>query len=66
MTRLARAVEKRETCGFLNIYVEQGSQRIVGAALLGTGADESVHLLLDTVYAKVHYSELATCAFIRR
>ena len=58
MTRVARAVEKGETRGFLKIHVEQGSQRILGAALLGTGADESVHSLLDAVYSRMPYTEL--------
>jgi pyruvate/2-oxoglutarate dehydrogenase complex dihydrolipoamide dehydrogenase (E3) component len=57
MTRVARAVEKGETHGFLKIHVEQGSQRILGAALLGTGADESVHSLLDAIYAGMPYAE---------
>ena len=57
MSRVARAVEKGETNGFLKIHVEQGSQRILGAALLGTGADESVHSLLDAVYSRMPYSE---------
>ena len=57
MTRVARAVEKGETRGFLKIHVERGSQRILGAALLGTGADESVHSLLDAVYAGMPYTE---------
>jgi pyruvate/2-oxoglutarate dehydrogenase complex dihydrolipoamide dehydrogenase (E3) component len=57
MSRVARAVEKGETNGFLKIHVEQGSQRILGAALLGTGADESVHSLLDAAYARMPYSE---------
>jgi len=57
MSRVARAVEKGETNGFLKIHVEQGSQRILGAALLGTGADESVHSLLDAVYSGMRYSE---------
>jgi hypothetical protein len=34
-----------------------GSQRILGAALLGTGADESVHSLLDAVYSRMPYTE---------
>ena len=51
MTRVARAVEKGETRGFLKIYVEEGTKRILGAALLGTSADESVHSLIDAVYA---------------
>jgi pyruvate/2-oxoglutarate dehydrogenase complex dihydrolipoamide dehydrogenase (E3) component len=57
MTRVARAVEKGETAGFLKIYVEDGSKRILGASLLGTGADEAVHSLIDAVYSKVPYPE---------
>lgn len=57
MSRVARAVEKGETHGFLKIHVEQASQRILGAALLGMGADESVHSLIDAVYAKMPYTE---------
>jgi pyruvate/2-oxoglutarate dehydrogenase complex dihydrolipoamide dehydrogenase (E3) component len=57
MSRVARAVEKGETRGFLKIHVERGSQRILGAALLGTGADESVHSLLEAVYAGTPYPE---------
>jgi pyruvate/2-oxoglutarate dehydrogenase complex dihydrolipoamide dehydrogenase (E3) component len=57
MSRVARAVEKGETHGFLKIHVEAGSKRILGAALLGTGADEAVHSLIDAVYAKTPYTE---------
>jgi len=57
MSRVARAVEKGETRGFLKIHVEQGSNRILGAALLGTGADESVHSLLDAMYSRLPYTE---------
>ena len=57
MTRVARAVEKGETAGFLTIHVEQESQRILGAALLGTSADESVHSLIDLVYARTPYTD---------
>jgi pyruvate/2-oxoglutarate dehydrogenase complex dihydrolipoamide dehydrogenase (E3) component len=57
MTRVARAIEKGETQGFLKIHVEEGSQRILGAALLGVGADESVHSLLDALYARLPYPE---------
>jgi pyruvate/2-oxoglutarate dehydrogenase complex dihydrolipoamide dehydrogenase (E3) component len=58
MSRVARAVEKGETAGFLKIHVEEGSRRILGAALLGTGADEAVHSLIDLVYARTPYPEL--------
>ena len=57
MSRVARAVEKGETQGFLKIHVEEGSKRILGASLLGTGADESVHSLIDAVYSKIPASE---------
>jgi pyruvate/2-oxoglutarate dehydrogenase complex dihydrolipoamide dehydrogenase (E3) component len=53
MTRVARAIEKGETQGFLKIHVEEGSQRILGAALLGTSCDEAVHSLIDAVYSKI-------------
>jgi pyruvate/2-oxoglutarate dehydrogenase complex dihydrolipoamide dehydrogenase (E3) component len=57
MTRVSRAVEKGETRGFLKIHVEESSKRILGAALLGTSADESVHSLIDAVYARLPYTE---------
>jgi len=57
MTRVSRAVEKGETLGFLKIYVEDSSKRILGASLLGTSADEVVHSLIDAVYAKTPVSE---------
>jgi pyruvate/2-oxoglutarate dehydrogenase complex dihydrolipoamide dehydrogenase (E3) component len=56
MTRVARAVEKGETRGFLKIHVEESSRRILGASLLGTGADEAVHSLIDAVYGKLPYT----------
>ncbi|MFL6570828.1 MAG: FAD-containing oxidoreductase [Burkholderiales bacterium] len=57
MTRVARAVEKGETQGFLKIHVEEQSGRILGAALLGTGCDEVVQSLVDAVYARTSVGE---------
>jgi len=57
MTRVSRAVEKGETLGFLKIYVEESSRRILGASLLGTSADEVVHSLIDAVYARTPVAE---------
>ncbi len=57
MTRVARAVEKGETHGFLKIHVEPDSKRILGAALLGTSCDEVVHSLIDAVYARTPVTE---------
>jgi pyruvate/2-oxoglutarate dehydrogenase complex dihydrolipoamide dehydrogenase (E3) component len=57
MSRVSRAVEKGETRGFLKIHVEEGSKRILGAALLGTSGDEAVHSLIDAVYSRIPYPE---------
>jgi pyruvate/2-oxoglutarate dehydrogenase complex dihydrolipoamide dehydrogenase (E3) component len=57
MTRVARAVEKGETQGFLKIHVEEQSGRVLGAALLGTGCDEAVQSLVDAVYARTPVAE---------
>jgi pyruvate/2-oxoglutarate dehydrogenase complex dihydrolipoamide dehydrogenase (E3) component len=58
MTRVSRAVEKGETTGFMKVVVDAESQRILGAAILGTDADEAVHGLLDTMQARLPYTAL--------
>jgi pyruvate/2-oxoglutarate dehydrogenase complex dihydrolipoamide dehydrogenase (E3) component len=57
MSRVARAVEKGETSGFIKIHVEEASNRILGASILGTGGDEAVHSLIDAVYSKMPFTE---------
>jgi pyruvate/2-oxoglutarate dehydrogenase complex dihydrolipoamide dehydrogenase (E3) component len=56
MTRVARAVEKGETFGFMKLLVDARSKRILGAAILGTTGDEVVHSLLDAIYAGLPYT----------
>lgn len=51
MTRVGRAVEKGETRGFIKIVADADSQRILGAAILGTGGDEAIHGILDMMHA---------------
>lgn len=51
MTRVGRAVEKGETQGFMKIVADPESQRILGAAILGTGGDEAIHGILDLMSA---------------
>jgi pyruvate/2-oxoglutarate dehydrogenase complex dihydrolipoamide dehydrogenase (E3) component len=58
MTRVGRAVEKGETDGFMKVIVEDASQQILGAALLGVGGDEAVHCILDTMSAKAPFTTL--------
>ena len=56
MSRVGRAVEKGETQGFMKISVDAETKHILGAAILGTGGDEVVHVLLDVMYAKAPYT----------
>jgi pyruvate/2-oxoglutarate dehydrogenase complex dihydrolipoamide dehydrogenase (E3) component len=56
MSRVGRAVEKGETHGFIKISVDAETKHILGAAILGTGGDEVVHVLLDVMYAKAPYT----------
>ena len=55
MSGVSRAVEKGETQGFIKISVDAETKHILGAAILGTGGDEVVHVLLDVMYAKAPY-----------
>jgi pyruvate/2-oxoglutarate dehydrogenase complex dihydrolipoamide dehydrogenase (E3) component len=56
MTRVARAIEKGETQGFMRILVDVDTKEMLGASLLGTGCDEAVHAILDLMYAKMPYT----------
>lgn len=58
MTRVARAIVKGETQGFMKIIVDADSKQILGAAILGTGGDEVIHSVLDLMYAKAPYTVL--------
>jgi pyruvate/2-oxoglutarate dehydrogenase complex dihydrolipoamide dehydrogenase (E3) component len=55
MSRVGRAIEKGETQGFIKIAVDAETKLILGAAILGTGGDEVIHVLLDVMYAKAAY-----------
>jgi pyruvate/2-oxoglutarate dehydrogenase complex dihydrolipoamide dehydrogenase (E3) component len=56
MSQVGRAYEKGETQGFIKICVDAETKQILGAAILGVGGDEVVHVLLDIMYAKAPYT----------
>jgi pyruvate/2-oxoglutarate dehydrogenase complex dihydrolipoamide dehydrogenase (E3) component len=58
MTRVARAAEKGETLGLMKIVVDARSDSILGASILGVGADEAVHSVIDVMAAKSPYTTL--------
>ena len=64
MSHVGRAVEKGETEGFMKIMVDAETHRILGAAILGTGGDEAIHCILDTMYADAPYTVLQKAVHI--
>jgi pyruvate/2-oxoglutarate dehydrogenase complex dihydrolipoamide dehydrogenase (E3) component len=56
MSKVARAVEKGETQGFMKALVDAETQRFLGAAILGVGGDEVVHSILELMYADAPYT----------
>ncbi len=64
MTRVARAVEKGETQGFMKILIDAGTKQILGATILGVGGDEIVHSILDIMYAKAPYTVIQRAVHI--
>jgi pyruvate/2-oxoglutarate dehydrogenase complex dihydrolipoamide dehydrogenase (E3) component len=64
MTKVARAVEKGETQGFMKVIVDAESSEILGAAILGTGGDETIHAILDVMYARAPYTTISRAMHI--
>jgi pyruvate/2-oxoglutarate dehydrogenase complex dihydrolipoamide dehydrogenase (E3) component len=56
MSKVGRAYGKGETQGFIKIAVDAETKQFLGAAILGTGGDEVIHILLDMMYAKAPYT----------
>src|SRR5579872_2017713 len=64
MSKVGRAIEKGETQGFIKVTVDAESKQILGAAILGTGGDEVVQVLLDMMYAKAPYTVIQRATHI--
>ena len=56
MSLVSRAYEKGETQGLMKISVEAETKLILGAAILGTGGDDVIQIILDLMYAKAPYT----------
>lgn len=64
MTKVARAKEMGETQGLLKIFIEDKTDKILGATFLGTGADEYIHSIIDMMYANAPYTVLRDAVHI--
>jgi len=58
MTRVARARERSETFGFMQVLADAETRQILGAAFLGIEGDEAVQVLLATMAAGAPYTTL--------
>ena len=56
MSQVGRASEKGETQGFIKICADTETKQILGAAILGVGGDEVIHVLLDVMYTRAPYT----------
>jgi pyruvate/2-oxoglutarate dehydrogenase complex dihydrolipoamide dehydrogenase (E3) component len=64
MTRVARAVEKGETRGLMKVVIDARSDLILGASILGVGADEAIHSIIDIMAVKAPYTTLKNTVHI--
>ncbi|MBL3656167.1 FAD-containing oxidoreductase [Fulvivirga sediminis] len=64
MSKVARANEKGETEGFMKVIVDAESHLILGASILGVGADEIIHSIIDVMYAKQPYTVMKNAVHI--
>jgi pyruvate/2-oxoglutarate dehydrogenase complex dihydrolipoamide dehydrogenase (E3) component len=64
MTRVSRAIEKGETEGFIKVLVDAETKQILGASILGTGGDEAIHCIIDTMYARAPYTTIQRAVHI--
>jgi pyruvate/2-oxoglutarate dehydrogenase complex dihydrolipoamide dehydrogenase (E3) component len=64
MTKVGRAVEKGETEGFIKVLVDATTEQILGASILGTGGDEAIHCIIDTMYARAPYTNIQRAVHI--
>jgi pyruvate/2-oxoglutarate dehydrogenase complex dihydrolipoamide dehydrogenase (E3) component len=58
MSQVARAKEKGETNGMMQVIVDAKNNKILGAAILGVGGDEIISSILQIMYAGVSYTVL--------
>jgi pyruvate/2-oxoglutarate dehydrogenase complex dihydrolipoamide dehydrogenase (E3) component len=64
MAHVARAIERDETAGFMKIIVDAETDRILGAAILGTEGGELIQILGALILANAPYTALKGAVFI--
>jgi len=58
MSKVSRAIEKGETDGFMSVIIDEKTDKILGAAVLGVGGDEIITSILNVMAANQPYTLL--------
>lgn len=58
MTRVGRAREFGETQGFMKVVIDDETDKILGAAILGLNGDEAIHGIIDVMNADLPYTSI--------
>jgi pyruvate/2-oxoglutarate dehydrogenase complex dihydrolipoamide dehydrogenase (E3) component len=64
MSSVSRAIERDETAGFMKIIVDAQTDRILGAAILGSEGGETVQILGAMIWADAPYKVLKGAVYI--
>ena len=64
MTVVGRARERGETQGFVKMLIDAETRKIMAAAIPGIGGDETIHSILDVMYADVPYTVMQRATHI--
>jgi pyruvate/2-oxoglutarate dehydrogenase complex dihydrolipoamide dehydrogenase (E3) component len=64
MSSVSRAIERDETAGLMKIIVDAQSDRILGAAILGSEGGETVQILGAMIWADAPYTVLKGAVYI--
>jgi pyruvate/2-oxoglutarate dehydrogenase complex dihydrolipoamide dehydrogenase (E3) component len=64
MSSVSRAIERDETAGLMKIIVDAQSDRVLGAAILGSEGGETVQILGAMIWADAPYTVLKGAVYI--
>jgi pyruvate/2-oxoglutarate dehydrogenase complex dihydrolipoamide dehydrogenase (E3) component len=64
MSHVGRALEKDETQGLMKFLVDAQTERILGAAILGTGGDEIIASITNVMYTGAPYTVIQNAVHI--
>lgn len=64
MSRVARARERGETAGLMKVVIDADTDRIIGAAILGTEGGELVQVLMTVMLANTPWTLLKRAVYI--